>query len=1092
MSRISLGVLCALGCLGAANAANAADHQLNEQLELREALEISQALEVSKQHSLKEQKQRDAKAQELAKAIELSQALELSKQQALKEQQLRENETRELAKAIELSQALELSKQQALKEQQLRENETRELAKALELSQALELSKQQALKEQQLRDREARELAKAIELSKRQTEDVAPSLRSNSNDNFSDDLHQQKQLEIDTAKILDSLKGLGMPLVDDYQPHISEVEVIEDVPEPVDLHAAMGAPVQIGETDLNQPFTLITSTKKVDGIAPQEKSAIDVMAAKQEEKQIEANLAKALESLKGLGMPLAEDSPQKYISEVSVVEDVPEPVDLYAAMGAPVQIGEADLNKPFTPITSTKKVDGIGAKENAALDVMMAKQEEKQLEIDTAKILESLKGLGMPLVDDYQPHVSEVEVIEDLQEPVDLHAAMGAPVHVDEADLDTAFGPLITTEKVNTIEPQEESAIDSLVEQSKQASLANEDSTEFDLDLSKVLEGLKGLGMPLDEAHQPHIVETEVNVDVTEPVDINSLFAGPVGLSEDSLNLDHVYYKDGLASIDSSLDLLSQPVEEQPQSALLDSLYSVKANVARGADAGQDILAMQVGDEFEVIQDKHMPWLWAVNRETGKAGWINFANAEYTQRSLDLFKRRDLAQLQAKQAREAALFTVKSIGYFDADAFEGTEEIERLTNTKVFSLEEGELFYITDYSEDWWEAIDAHGNTGIVASNLVEVVEKMTDLEHSALERHTSIVSPKHAHHSMDLTHVKPDLIKGTDLKSSKYKLSDEKDFYFRARLLSELHAQNAQIFGQSAGSLEGIYAGVDWQVGDKIQSGAFGAIYPITFTLPSSNVIHMALKVISNHKVDLGSINNELALLKKFNGHPRFVPYYGSYQTREGDYIIAMALMEGDIFDEKVPYTSKMFNHVVDALAELRKEGIFHGDIKAENVLHNNGQYYMADLGGSKQAYYGVEHPNVAYTLLTSAPEVEHIPSFELTRQNLAQENPYLLDPFAADVFSAGMTLILKKHDQFAAAVWKSITDERDTYASAQEMDRMYKMTLVRKFTALVQAEDASMDAEDTLLAQMVKPSPEERITVAELQRSLLKQRLM
>ncbi|CAM2798843.1 protein kinase [Vibrio neptunius] len=954
MSKISLGILCALGCIGAANAA---DHQLNEQRDLREALELSQALEISKQQAAQEQQLRDNEARELAEAIELSKALELSKQQALKEQQLRDNEARELAEAIELSKALELSKQQALKEQQLRDNEARELAEAIELSKALELSKQQAQKE-------------------------------------------QNQLEIDTANILESLKGLGMPLEEDYQPHISEVEVIEDIQEPVDFYAAMGAPVHLSEQDLSKPLAPITSTKKVDGIASQEKEALDALMAKQEEKQLEIDTANILESLKGLGMPL-EDEHQKYISEVEVIEDIQEPVDLYAVLGAPVVVGEEDLSKPLAPITSTQKVDGIASQEKEALDTLIEQSKQSslvdgdstELNIDLSKVLEGLKGLGMPLEDEYQPYISEVEVIEDIQEPVDLYAVLGAPVLVGEEDLSKPFAPIISTQKV-----------------------------------------------------------------------------------------------DGLASI----ELLNEPLEEQPHSALLDSLYSVKAKIARDADAEQGILAMQVGDEFEIIQDKHMPWLWAANRETGEAGWVNFADTEYTQRSLDLFKRRDLAQLKAKQAREAASFTVKAIGYFDAAAFEGTEEIERLTNTKVFSLEEGEQFYITDYSEDWWEAIDAQGNTGLVPSNLVEIVEKMTGLEHSALERHASIVSPKHVDQSMGLTHVEPDLIKGTELKASKYKLADEKDFYFRARLLSELHAQNAQIFGQSAGSLEGIYAGVDWHVGDKIQSGAFGAIYPITFTLPSGSAVQMALKVISSYKVDINSINNELGMLKKFNGHPRFVSYYGSYQTKEGDYIIAMELMEGDVFDEAIPYTSTMFTQVVDALAELRKEGIFHGDIKAENVLHKNGQYYMADLGGSKQAYFGVEHPHVAFTWLTSAPEIEHVPHFALTRQNLAQENPYLLDPFAADVFSAGMTLMLKKHEKFAAEVWKTITDERDTYASEHEMDRMYKMTLIREFTALVQAKDGRMDAEDTLLAQMVKPNPEERITVAELQRALLKQRLM
>ena len=65
LSKISLGILCALGCIGAANAA---DHQLNEQRDLREALELS------KQQALKEEND-----------LNLAKALSLSEQESLRQ-----------------------------------------------------------------------------------------------------------------------------------------------------------------------------------------------------------------------------------------------------------------------------------------------------------------------------------------------------------------------------------------------------------------------------------------------------------------------------------------------------------------------------------------------------------------------------------------------------------------------------------------------------------------------------------------------------------------------------------------------------------------------------------------------------------------------------------------------------------------------------------------------------------------------------------------------------------------------------------------------------------------------------------------------
>ena len=166
-----------------------------------------------------------------------------------------------------------------------------------------------------------------------------------------------------------------------------------------------------------------------------------------------------------------------------------------------------------------------------------------------------------------------------------------------------------------------------------------------------------------------------------------------------------------------------------------------------------------------------------------------------------------------------------------------------------------------------------------------------------------------------------------------------------------------------------------DWKIVDKVGDGSFGTVYKaigknnclcaikhISFPRSKEEIDRLIQKGIVKNYYDANNyfikiVNNEVEIMKRFNGIPYIVDCYELYQENKPDgngvdFYIRMEYVE----DIKTYYSSRLIdvNEVVklgidicSALELCQSINVFHNDIKPSNIfIGNDGRYKLGDFG--------------------------------------------------------------------------------------------------------------------------------------------------
>ena len=127
-----------------------------------------------------------------------------------------------------------------------------------------------------------------------------------------------------------------------------------------------------------------------------------------------------------------------------------------------------------------------------------------------------------------------------------------------------------------------------------------------------------------------------------------------------------------------------------------------------------------------------------------------------------------------------------------------------------------------------------------------------------------------------------------------------------------------------------------------KIGEGGFGTVYSAIRTCDNMLV---AIKKVKKGKVLEYDRKDplEVVLLQRVSGIPRVVRILDSHETKDSHFIVMEMFNGHDLFDfisESGPLAESVarviFGQIVDTIVDCHSRGVFHGDIKDENILIN------------------------------------------------------------------------------------------------------------------------------------------------------------
>lgn len=246
------------------------------------------------------------------------------------------------------------------------------------------------------------------------------------------------------------------------------------------------------------------------------------------------------------------------------------------------------------------------------------------------------------------------------------------------------------------------------------------------------------------------------------------------------------------------------------------------------------------------------------------------------------------------------------------------------------------------------------------------------------------------------------------------------------------------------------------YTINKKIGEGSFGVVYSGTFK-------NQRVAVKKTKKVQ----PLELEIVQKISG-PHIVKVFDTDSTGDETTIIMEEcgksltdLSDTLTLEEKLDY----FKQCLYGLHELHSQGVAHMDIKPANILVCKGVVKYIDFGLST---YRPVLNKCAGTIKYMAPEVL-VPGLKL------------YDPFAADVFGLGATMVKFLTGVYISQLFDYKFNIRAVTGEKKDDSRGYHLVNKIKVSKLPLPKNIL-----TLLAQMLSIEPSDRPTIHEIILSL------
>ena len=135
------------------------------------------------------------------------------------------------------------------------------------------------------------------------------------------------------------------------------------------------------------------------------------------------------------------------------------------------------------------------------------------------------------------------------------------------------------------------------------------------------------------------------------------------------------------------------------------------------------------------------------------------------------------------------------------------------------------------------------------------------------------------------------------------------------------------------------------WSIYKELQDlgvGSFGVVKKVC--LKSNPETIRALKIIPKHRLNQGvnseKLIDEILILKNLD-HPNIVKLYEFFEDDKNYYMVSEFCDQGDLYDKmnKLFWMNQivvkfLMEQILNAVAYLHSKGVFHGDIKLENIM--------------------------------------------------------------------------------------------------------------------------------------------------------------
>lgn len=259
---------------------------------------------------------------------------------------------------------------------------------------------------------------------------------------------------------------------------------------------------------------------------------------------------------------------------------------------------------------------------------------------------------------------------------------------------------------------------------------------------------------------------------------------------------------------------------------------------------------------------------------------------------------------------------------------------------------------------------------------------------------------------------------------------------------------------------------------------GTAGSVYKTKLKI-GANEIDAAAKVVPSRNMDAKQTKQLMNLQKKVGPHPNVVGTLDVKRDTKNKKTVIVSELGGDSLAKKSGMhtdmkkgskdVSRNMADTADGLAHMHKKGLYHGDVKPENIVTRpNGKAALIDWDGAKGQKKGVLAPkpqdiNIADGSILSggspnytAPELTKVkkdilndipknkqPTREMMADGLKKRK---IDGGKADVYSLGMTSTTQMlgHDKMVEYGKIKTDNDRASYLGKQGVPSKFGNTLV------------------------------------------------